>query len=319
MEHTNPPIDDAHCLNCGAILNGKYCSDCGQKVLPPRQSIGDLIVNFIGSFTSFESKFFRTLKFLLLKPWCMIIDYNSGRRERYYHPARMYVFLSFIFFLFFSIGSNDPVVMVNGDRKNSEESKNYLDSLQVAMDTINWGQYGVSKDPDTIEQYDSIENAKEPKDRDGMMERFFTRKSIRWKQQYGGNYGAMMAGFSASFKENTPKMIFLLLPIMALILWLLYIRHDVYYSEHLVFTVFFYDFLFFVGVFMQIVSMINWISWLRWILILYILFFLYKSMRKVYSQSRAKTILKYVLLLMVFSFTLIIALGINAMITLSLM
>jgi hypothetical protein len=309
------------CLNCGTQLQGRYCFSCGQKALPPRQTMGDLIMNFIGSFTSFESKFFITFKYLLLKPGQMIWDYNNGKRERYYHPARMYVFLSFVFFLLFSFRPDESVVSVtkNGKNLSAQEEKNYLDSIQVAMDTVDWGAFGVERDPDTVDEYDSIESAKEPHDRDGAVERFFTRKNIRWKQQYGGNYREMMAGFSNNFMENTPKMMFLLLPVFALMLKLLYLRHDVYYSEHLVFTVFFYDFLFLMGSFMVLFSYASWLSWLRFVIYLFILFYLYKAIRKVYKQSRRKTILKFVLLLMMFSFVLLGALAINALVTLSLM
>ena len=96
------------CLNCGNPLNGTYCSQCGQKNIPKRQTLGELFENFLGSFFSYESKFFRTLKFLLFKPGFLAREYNAGRRESYYRPARMYVFISFIYFLlFFSLPDND--------------------------------------------------------------------------------------------------------------------------------------------------------------------------------------------------------------------
>ncbi|HEX5169726.1 MAG TPA: DUF3667 domain-containing protein [Cyclobacteriaceae bacterium] len=321
MRDADPQLNVSQCLNCGTSLTGKYCSNCGQKVLPPRQTLGDLIVNFIGSFTSFESKFFLTLRFLLLKPGLMITDYNGGKRERYYHPARMYVFLSFIFFLLFSLGPDKEVAVVtrNGIPLSSEEEKKYLDSLQIAIDTIEWAKLGSSMEPTTLQEYDSIENAKVKDDRDGTIERFFQRRSIQLKQKYGGDYRAMMKGFSKSFSDNTPKMIFLLLPIFALILLVIYFRHDIYYSEHLVFTIFFYDFLFLMGSFMILFSFTDWLSWMNYVIPLFILFYLYKAMRKVYKQSRGKTILKFTLLFMMFSCVLLVALAINAVITLSLM
>lgn len=321
MNENDPHLKEGRCLNCGVELTGKYCSNCGQKDLPPRQTLGDLIVNFIGSFTSFESKFFLTFKFLILKPGQMVADYNSGKRERYYHPARMYVFLSFVFFLLFSLAPKESAVIVtkNGKALSIQEEDDYLDSIQVAMDTINWGAYGVARDPDTIEEYDSIQAAMSPEERDGSIGRFFARKNIRWKQQYGGNYRDMMAGFVDSFIANTPKMIFLLAPVFALLLWLLYFRRDVYYSEHLVFTVFFYDFLFLMGSFIVLFSFISWLNWMRFAIYLFILFYLYKALRKVYQQSRRKTIFKFTLLLLMFSFVLLIALAINAVVTLSLM
>lgn len=321
MNENDPHLKEGRCLNCGVKLTGKYCSNCGQKDLAPRQTLGDLIVNFIGSFTSFESKFFLTFKFLILKPGQMVADYNSGKRERYYHPARMYVFLSFIFFLLFSLRPEKDVVIVkkNGVNMSASEEEKYLDSLRFQLDSTDWAEFGASQGARTLREYDSIENAKAPEQRDGAIERFFERKSIRLKEQYGHDYQAMMKGFSKSFADNTPKMIFLLLPFFALILWLLHKRHDIYYTEHLIFTVFFYDFLFLMGSFMILFSLVSWLSWLRYVIVLFVLFYLYKAMRKVYNQKRSKAILKFSFLLISFSFLVMVALMVNALITLILM
>jgi Zn finger protein HypA/HybF involved in hydrogenase expression len=88
-----------HCLNCSTPLTDVYCPHCGQKDIPNRQTLGELVFNFISSFSGYESKFFTTCRYLLFRPGFLATEYNSGKRERYFHPARMYVFISFIFFL----------------------------------------------------------------------------------------------------------------------------------------------------------------------------------------------------------------------------
>jgi hypothetical protein len=70
------------CLNCGTPLTGKFCGSCGQKDLPARQDLGDLIVNFISSFFSFESKFFKTFKDLVLKPG-KIVNETMPEKEKH--------------------------------------------------------------------------------------------------------------------------------------------------------------------------------------------------------------------------------------------
>ena len=81
-----PDLDrkDRVCLNCGTSLTDKFCPHCGQKDIPKRQTLGELVMNFIGSFTSFESKFFQTVWTLMSKPGFLVTEYNNGRRERYY-------------------------------------------------------------------------------------------------------------------------------------------------------------------------------------------------------------------------------------------
>ena len=48
------------------------------------------------------------------------------------------------------------------------------------------------------------------------------------------------------FKENRPKVIFLLMPVFALLLKLLYVRSKSLYIKHLVFSFYFHSFVFFI-------------------------------------------------------------------------
>ena len=73
-EGQKPKHVNEFCLNCGTKLEDLYCHHCGQKDIPRRRTLGELIENFIGSFYSFESKFFRTVKFLLLKPGFLPVE-----------------------------------------------------------------------------------------------------------------------------------------------------------------------------------------------------------------------------------------------------
>lgn len=307
------PPGNTHCLNCGAPLLGSYCSQCGQKDLPRRQAIGDMPVNFIGSFFSFESKFFKTFGTLLVKPGKIINEYNEGKRERYYHPARMYVFLSFIFFLLFALMPDEEKVNLteDGRKLSKEETARVLDTLK----TVPWQGYT----PKTIAEYDSIQNTKPLSKRDGKMERYFQEKYILLKQKRGWDDKTVWKSFGMSFQNNIPKMIFLLLPVFALLLKLLYIRRDFYYSEHLVFSVFYYDFLFLAGILGLLFSQVSWLEWLNFFVFLYINFYLYRAMRKVYGQSRLKTMAKFFVLISTFFFCLISAFVINAVVTLILL
>lgn len=312
-EQTGKGGGNTNCLNCGTPLSGKFCSLCGQKDLPRRQGIGDLTVNFVSSFFSFESKFFKTFTSLLFKPGIIIIEYNAGKRERYYHPARMYVFLSFIFFLIFALKPDEEKIKLTDDGHDlsTEDRAALLDTLN----TIPWSDY----DPKSIKEYDSIENAKPSGERDGKIERFFTEKFITLRQKPEYSEKSIWVAFGEKLQDNIPKMIFLLLPAFALILKVLYFRRDYYYSEHLVFSVFFYDFLFLVGSVGLLFSMVDWLNWITGIIILYIFFYLYKAMRKVYRQSRSKTIVKFLLLSWAFFILVIGAFLINVLVTLALL
>lgn len=294
------------CLNCGASLHGAFCAHCGQKDIPRRQNIRDLFVNFIGSFTSFDSKFFRTIRLLLFKPGMLTLEYNAGKREKYFHPARMYVFLSFIFFLTLSLIPEDEKIQINTSSAQDSVTNRLSQNTSNAVVIDSLKQSAKS-------EIDSSKNETDP------VEDFFERKLNEIKTKTGATEEMIYRNFFSKILDNLPKMIFLLLPVFAVILKFLYIRRDFYYAEHLVFTVFFYDFMFLTGTISMAISQIKWLDWIPVVFTLWILFYLYKMMRKVYKQRRFKTIIKYFLLLWIFSVCLGIGFLLNAVITLILM
>ena len=98
-----------------------------------------------------------------------------------------------------------------------------------------------------------------------------------------------------------PMSLFIVLPFFTLILSLLYIRHPYTYTEHLIYvfnnqSVVFW--LMLILVISQAVfgenSLIN--SLFRLAFFIYIHYYMYKALRYFYEQSRAKTLLKFVIL-----------------------
>lgn len=295
------------CLNCGSQLMGTYCSQCGQKNIPKRQTLGELFENFLGSFFSYESKFFRTLKFLLFKPGFLAKEYNSGRRESYYHPARMYVFISFLYFLlFFSLPDKDDEanVIENAGVVTKDSTDNNFNF------TLTSEKYKSQSD------YDSVQAALPEGERDGWFIRKMQYRSLELNEKYKKNKRGFISDFGESFAANTPKVLFFLLPIFALLLKLLYIRRDFYYSEHLVLSIYFYNFFFAAGIITMLLELIPGLSWISAIAVIGVIAYLLIAMKKVYQQSWGKTLLKYLLLGSSFLLCLGIGLFINLAITL---
>ncbi len=87
------------CLNCNAALHGRYCHVCGQENIEPKETVWGLISHFFYDITHFDGKFFSTTKFLITRPGFLPKEYIEGRRARYLHPIRMYVFSSALFFI----------------------------------------------------------------------------------------------------------------------------------------------------------------------------------------------------------------------------
>ena len=88
-----------HCENCGAPLTGEFCGQCGQHAIDYRRSLFRVVLDALDSFLNWDTKFLHSLNVLLLRPWQLTNDFNSGRRARYVHPLRIYLIASIIFFL----------------------------------------------------------------------------------------------------------------------------------------------------------------------------------------------------------------------------
>jgi hypothetical protein len=96
-----PQRKEKDCLNCGSIVQGHYCQNCGQENIVPHETFWHMVTHFFYDITHFDGSFFVTLKDLLFKPGFLTREYVKGRRKAYLHPVRMYVFTSAVFFLFF--------------------------------------------------------------------------------------------------------------------------------------------------------------------------------------------------------------------------
>src|SRR5215475_3899501 len=87
------------CLNCGEPLHGAFCSQCGQRVVPPRPSMRELLGEAFAEFSGWDGKLANTLRLLITKPGQLTLDFLDGRRVRYITPLRLYFSVSLIYFL----------------------------------------------------------------------------------------------------------------------------------------------------------------------------------------------------------------------------
>jgi len=77
----------------------------------------------------------------------------------------------------------------------------------------------------------------------------------------------------------------------------------------LIFTIFFYDFVYLIGSLIILVNQVEWLWWMELALYLWIFIYLYKAMRKVYQQRRTKTVLKFLMLNFLFLFFVAFGIG----------
>lgn len=99
-----------HCENCGTALQGAWCHQCGQHDYEFHRSFGHVFLEALESLFHFEGKFFRNIVTLLFRPGRLTADFNAGRRAAQMPPFRLYIFVSFVFFLLIFLGNRDADV-----------------------------------------------------------------------------------------------------------------------------------------------------------------------------------------------------------------
>jgi hypothetical protein len=314
------------CLNCNAEVLGRYCQVCGQENIPVAQSTWHIVTHFFNDLTHFDGKFFSTVRYLVFKPGFVSNEYVRGRRVSYLDPIRMYLFTSAIFFLvFFQIFKVDEDTVnfntkINGKTESEISS---LDSAEFANATalMNAGkpmsraefkkkyedtakltglQFTGTKYT-TKKAYDSI-LAKGIK-KHNWLQRTLVYKEIELNKKYNNDKSKIISAFLQVLTHSFPQMLFISLPLFALALKLLYIRRKNFvYTNHLIFSVHLYIFVFIILLVIiglrELNEVLHWegFSWIMGLLYAFIFFYEYKAMRVFYKQGRGKTILKYILL-----------------------
>jgi len=146
------------CLNCGTTLSGQYCGNCGQRAQTRLISIWQLLREAFGDLLELDSRLWRTLIPLTIRPGKLTRDYLEGRRARFMPPFRTYLVLSIIFFLVaffdpreeFGIFFDDEVVAEEQDEQRSEVEEIRDDVMRdlVEEGVLTAEQAGIAAEPE---------------------------------------------------------------------------------------------------------------------------------------------------------------------------
>lgn len=334
MSH-RPERKEKDCLNCGTIVQGKYCHVCGQENVEPKESFLGMVLHFFYDITHFDGKFFSTIKVLFRKPGLLTAEYIKGRRAAYLNPVRMYVFTSAFFFLiffsFFKLKTGDTgnessegldqatleKIYENAYRNavTHEDSARIQTAIGVFIDSVK-GQMKVNpakkngitfgdenlKKYRSVEEYDSVQRSQPASERHGWLRRNLNRKIIALNLKYKGREDEMGEHLLDRFLHMLPYLLFVSLPLYALFLKLLYIRKrkQYYYADHGLFLIHLYVYTFLLLLIFFLLTELkklvgDWIGLFQAALIIYGIIYVLLAMRRFYNQGWGKTILKFIL------------------------
>ena len=128
------------CKNCSTEIEGDFCHFCGQRYHDHKESFGELAYEFVSDFLHFDSRFFKTVLPLIFQPGKLTKNYNEGKQRSQFHPIRLYLFSSFVyFFLFFAFTNVEDQFENEGTSSNKDaliidsiQPLNHQDSLKLS-------------------------------------------------------------------------------------------------------------------------------------------------------------------------------------------
>lgn len=173
-----------------------------------------------------------------------------------------------------------------------------LAAEQLDFTIINFS--GKGKKYSSVSAYDSVQQLLPPDERDGWFLRRLIEKETEINIKYGRDPEAGLRKFGDIVLHRLPYMLFVSLPLFALLLKFVYFRRkQFYYADHGVFTIHLYIFSFILLMIvfglskLQEVTHAGIIDFIIFFLFLALLFYLYKAMRNFYGQKRLKTFVKF--------------------------
>lgn len=278
----------AQCRNCGASLDGPYCSQCGQFDAPTDPTLRELLADAWDALTSVDGKLAASLRLLLTRPGALTVEYLAGRRARFLPPFRLYLICSVIYFL---VAAAVPDESNDKDRDRARRAerriaarhgadtagaRRAIDSLRAArqadsladaaeVDSSRRAALASVGRPTAAAALDSAQRAVADSllieqnvaraigDRPTWLERVtigrFTRNRARFQ-------GRSERDLGADLRRNVPRMMFVLMPVLAAMLAVGYRSRRRRYPSHLVVSLHLHAFAFAMLTMLDVASLV---------------------------------------------------------------
>jgi len=315
---------ETNCLNCDAQVDGRYCKNCGQENLEPKQTFWHLVTHFFNDVTHFDGKFFTTLRSLLTKPGFLTEEYVKGRRMKYLDPVRMYLFVSFAFFLLY-LALNKPSEVISYGKdpairhaidsviaQNKGKKDFSMSGVTVKGKNILWFNFGEDY-AHGLKHYDSVQKQLPASKRSEGFEKYMEERIIDVAQTYYENPYDFLERVMDKYYHSYSKVFFISMPIFSLILTLLYIRRrkEYFYVSHAIFTLHCYIVAWFFMALKTICgAILSELGGLNITIDLLIniglIIYIFIAMLRFYKQNAFKTILKWLILVVIMFIVLLL-------------
>jgi len=316
---TGAPEDQ--CENCGALLHGPYCSQCGQKAADRIVPLWHMVKEALEAVFELGLRVLRTFPKFLFLPGRLTTEYLNGGRTRYIRPFRLYLFTTFLLFTVIAFTATGGM-----------QAPLSLAAAPTAADTTQAAPAPATTAPDTM----ASEVHRAQSGEASLFGLRDERNQLATKIEQGtGQFEMHLFGSSAANEQaervlrdklaqtvrnpwelveglidRGPYVMFVMLPLFAFLLKLLYIRRGRFYMEHMIFSLHVHAHAFFaftVGLLMA-ESSVQWVNTASTVVEGAPLVYLVGAMAHVYDQGWIKSTFKAFLLLLMYSLVLTVGL-----------
>ncbi|MBU8892471.1 MAG: DUF3667 domain-containing protein [Bacteroidales bacterium] len=292
------------CPNCGAGEVGKFCPNCGQSNKdfnrPLKEIIGDLLDSI-----NLDIRLLNTLIPFFTKPGFLAQEYFEGKRKKYVPPMRMYILFSVLFFFLAQFADFDDfegIGKVNMDTP--------LDSIQQKSNIV-------SNDTSNIVTFENLTLTDREKIKKDVLADTTLSEGIRKVVVGALNVTENSGLFQEKVLKYISYVLFLLMPVFALLLAMILWRSNKLYIKHLIFSINFHSFIFGLSSLIIISGMIFpegvavYFSYLLLGIPLYLLF----GIERFYNRSYVRSFFKTIGALTLYFFIILIVIGTIFLIT----
>lgn len=301
------------CRNCGTPLRGEYCSQCGQREGRGDLKLGEVAGELVGELFNWDSRFWRTFVPLIFRPGFLTAEFIAGRRARYVPPFRLYLIVSFVLFLVVSLMSGAVRYKQPGDESVAGEGVIFSISapgIDAAMDAETGSEAHAAALDDDIDMGISLAD----------------KDSAQWLKDLEHRLEANVqkieadpAAFLERLTDSLPQMMFLLLPLFALLLEICYLFSPFQYLQHLVFSLHYHSFVYLLYLFGRLGN-----TWLQDNAVaeaypLVALLYLPLALKRTYNSSIGGAIGKSAVIVVLYALLLLVAFAGVSILTLALL
>ncbi|KJD36936.1 hypothetical protein PW52_00295 [Tamlana sedimentorum] len=191
------------CKNCNHQIDGKYCSNCGEKIVEDKDfSVKSLISQAVNGVFNVDSKVLKSFYYLFFKPGKLSVLYVQGLRKPFMKPFQIFIIANILFFILLS----------------------KADILRIPSEIYFADVLGQQK----IQTLSEVQGASVLE-----IKQLYDTKSINYSKSF----------------------VLILIPLYALVFWLLNFKKRYQFGKHLIFATHFFSFFLMFCIFLLLIPM----------------------------------------------------------------